>query len=227
MTAVLNKVCSDMEKKKILVIAPHADDEVLGCGGYLLHQARLGAEIKVVVGTIGGSDRRQNFQIRLNEFEEVCSEIGCNGKFLFADKDAVLDTLPSLTVTSMIDKEIDAMRPDEIFINYRSRHQDHIKMYDCAMASIRLREGYMPKLIALYEYPFVTDGLDIVRGGKVYHDISDDIDAKVRLFSLYKSQVKESPSPLNENGIKSLAAIRGLECGMAYAEMFYVQKMVI
>lgn len=216
-----------MEKKKILVIAPHADDEVLGCGGYLLHQARLGAEIKVVVGTIGGSDRRQNFQIRLNEFEEVCSEIGCNGKFLFADKDAVLDTLPSLTVTSMIDKEIDAMRPDEIFINYRSRHQDHIKMYDCAMASIRLREGYMPKLIALYEYPFVTDGLDIVRGGKVYHDISDDIDAKVRLFSLYKSQVKESPSPLNENGIKSLAAIRGLECGMAYAEMFYVQKMVI
>ena len=95
------------------------------------------------------------------------------------------------------------------------------------MAAIRLREGYMPKFVALYEYPFVSDGLDIVRGGKVYHDITNVIDSKVELFKLYKSQVKESPSPLNEVGIKTLASIRGLECGMKFAEMFYVQKMII
>ena len=92
---------------------------------------------------------------------------------------------------------------------------------------MRLRIGYMPKFVALYEYPFVSDGLDIVRGGKVYHDISDVIGAKVEMFKLYKSQVKESPSPLNSNGIKTLASIRGLECGMEYAEMFYVQKMLL
>ena len=93
------------------------------------------------------------------------------------------------------------------------------------MAAMRLKEGYMPKLIALYEYPFVSDGLDIVRGGKIYHDITDNIDEKVALFNLYASQVKAAPSPLNESGIKSLASI--IECGMKYAEMFYVQKMLI
>ncbi|MBR6490373.1 MAG: hypothetical protein IKT03_07565, partial [Muribaculaceae bacterium] len=130
-------------------------------------------------------------------------------------------------ITAKLDKYIEQYRPDEIFVNYRSRHQDHIKMYDCAMASMRLKEGYMPKLIALYEYPFVSDGLDIVRGGKIYHDISDNIDKKVALFNIYASQVKEAPSPLNESGIKALASIRGLECGMKYAEMFYVQKMLL
>ena len=215
------------QQKKIMVIAPHADDEVLGCGGYLLHQAKQGANIIVVLGTIGGSNERQNFDMRIAETTQVLERLGAKWFYLFKDMDAMLDTLPSFEITKRIDQYIEQYRPDEIFINYRSRHQDHIKMYDCAMASMRLKDGYMPKLVALYEYPFVSDGLDIVRGGKIFHDISDNIDEKVELFNLYASQVKDPPSPLNENGIKSLAAIRGLECGMQYAEMFYVQKMLI
>ncbi|MBQ9584872.1 MAG: PIG-L family deacetylase [Muribaculaceae bacterium] len=218
-----------MEKhqKTIMVIAPHADDEVLGCGGYLLHQVKQGARVVVVLGTIGGVNERQNFEMRLAEATQVNKKLGSELFYLFKNKDAMLDTVPSLEITAKLDRYIEQYRPDEIFINYRSRHQDHIKMYDCAMASMRLKEGYMPKLIALYEYPFVSDGLDIVRGGKIYHDITDNIDEKVALFNLYASQVKDAPSPLNESGIKSLASIRGLECGMKYAEMFYVQKMIL
>ena len=215
------------QQKTIMVIAPHADDEVLGCGGYLLHQVKESARVVVVLGTIGGINERQNFEMRYAEAKQVNEKLGAELFYLFKDKDAMLDTVPSLEITSMLDKYIEQYRPDEIFINYRSRHQDHIKMYDCAMASMRLKEGYMPKLIALYEYPFVSDGLNIVRGGKIYHDISDNIDKKVELFNLYASQVKDPPSPLNESGIKSLASLRGLECGMKYAEMFYVQKMLL
>lgn len=214
-----------MEKKKILVIAPHADDEVLGCGGYLIHQAQQGADIRIVIGTIGGIDVRQDFITRLGEFDDVCQRIGAAGKFLFKDKDAIMDTIPSFEIIRKLDKEIDKFRPDEIFINYRSRHQDHIKIYDCAMASLRLREGYMPKFVALYEYSFISDGLELPKGGAAYHDITDVIDGKVDLFNLYSSQVRQSPSPLNGNGIKKLAQIRGLEIGVDYAEKFYIQKM--
>lgn len=214
-------------RKTIMVIAPHADDEVLGCGGYLLHQVKAGARVVVVLGTIGGVNQRQDFDMRLSEATLVNKRMGSELFYLFKNKDAMLDTVPSLEITAKLDEYIEQYRPDEIFINYRSRHQDHIKIYDCAMAAMRLKEGYMPKLIALYEYPFVSDGLDIVRGGKIYHDITDNIDEKVALFNLYASQVKAAPSPLNESGIKSLASIRGIECGMKYAEMFYVQKMLI
>ena len=216
------------QSKKILVIAPHADDEVLGCGGYLLHQKEEGAKIKIVIGTIGGEDIRQNFQVRYEEFLSVCTRLEADWAApLYRDRDAKLDTIPSYNLTTAIDGVVDDFKPDEIFINYRSQHQDHMKMYDCAMASMRLREGYMPKLVALYEYPFVMDGMDIVKGGKMYHDISDNITEKIELFNLYKSQVRESPSPLNGKGIITLASVRGMECGVKYAEKFYIQKMIL
>lgn len=213
--------------KKILVIAPHGDDEVLGCGGYLLQQSKEGAEIHIILGTIGGTDKRQFFDIRLIESKAVAERIKAHLVYLYPNKDALLDTLPSRDIITRLDEEIDKVRPDEIFVNYRSHHQDHIKMYDCAIASIRLREGYSPRLVALYEYPFVTDGMDLIKGGKMYCDITDVIDEKVALFNLYASQIRQTPSPLNEQGIKKLASIRGMECGMEYAEKYYIQKMIL
>lgn len=212
-------------KKRILVIAPHADDEVLGCGGYLLHQK--GAEIKLLIGTIGGVDKRQDFATRLDEFAGVCSKLQANGKYLFKEMDAMLDTVPSREIVSALDKEIDTFRPTEIFVNYRSAHQDHIKIYECAMASLRMREGYRPNFVALYEYPIILDCGVGIGGGTAYHDITDVIDAKVGLFEVYASQWRVQPSPLNANGIMSLASIRGLECGYKYAEKFYIQKMML
>lgn len=218
-----------MEKarKKILVIAPHADDEVLGCGGYLLHQKQQGAEIGIVIGTIGGADKRQNIVKRREELESVCKTLDASLEILFFNKDALMDTIPSYDITRKLDKLIDQFRPDEVFINYRSLHQDHIKMYDCALASIRLREGYSPKMVALYEYPFAATHIGSIGGGYLYHDISDCIEEKVALFEKYATQIRESPSPLNREGIKALARIRGVECGVGYAEKFYIQKIVM
>lgn len=216
------------QEKRILVIAPHADDEVLGCGGYLLHQKNAdNADIRIIVATIGGSDKRQDFSTREMEFLNVCNALGAKGKYLYKNMDALIDTVSSFEIVSKLDKEIDDFKPDEIFVNCMSKHQDHIKLFQCAMSSIRLREGYMPKFVALYEYPFSTQGYNVHSGGKVYHDISDNIDDKIKLFKLYETQIRNSPSPLNERGIKALASIRGLESGVMYAEMFYLQQMKI
>lgn len=216
----------EKETKKILVIAPHADDEILGCGGYLLHQKAKGADITIVIGTIGGSDKRQDFNTRFAEFDSVCDELNAARLVLHDGMDAMLDTIPAYDITSKLNNVIDDIRPDEVFINYRSLHQDHIKMYECALASVRLREGYAPRLVALYEYPFATTQVGPIGGGFMYHDISDCIEEKISLFEKYASQVRESPSPLNREGISALARIRGVECGCSYAEKFYVQKMM-
>lgn len=213
--------------KRILVIAPHADDEVLGCGGYLLHQKQQGAEIWIIIGTIGGDDSRQDYATRFNELGSVCKELNAIYSVLFDNKDAMLDTVPAYDITSKLDNSIDRFKPDEVFINYRSLHQDHIKMYECALASCRLREGYSPKLVALYEYPFATTQVGPIGGGYMYHDISDCIYEKVGLFEKYATQIRHTPSPLNREGILALARIRGVECGVHYAEKFYVQKVML
>ena len=55
----------------------------------------------------------------------------------------------------------------------------------------------------------------------------DNIEEKIELLNIYKSQIRQSPSPINGGGVKKLAALRGIEIGCEYAEMFYLQKMKI
>ena len=77
-------------KRRILVIAPHADDEILGCGGFLLHERDKGSEIYIVIGTIGGVDCRQNTESRIDEFNSVLKALDARGNCLFFNKDAYI-----------------------------------------------------------------------------------------------------------------------------------------
>ena len=213
-------------EKKILIIAPHADDEILGCGGYILSEINKGAKVHVWFGTIGGRDFRQKYDIRDTELKNVSQKIGFTYEIFARGYDAAMDQLLDREVITALDDVIKKFEPNEVFVNYPSRHQDHKKVYDCTMAAMRLKEGFMPSLFALYEYPFIT-GVEMPQGGYMYVDITDSIETKADIFELYASQVKESPSPLNRDGIKALARIRGIESGVKYAEMFYIQRMKI
>jgi LmbE family N-acetylglucosaminyl deacetylase len=57
--------------KKILVFAPHADDEILGCGGYLIHESKKGSNIRICIATIGGENKLQNFKSLIQQFIEA------------------------------------------------------------------------------------------------------------------------------------------------------------
>lgn len=210
--------------KKISIISPHADDEILGCGGYMLKEIKRGASVHIIYGTIGGKDARQNIDERMAEVRAVTAELGATFSVIAYNHDTLLDTLPSVDIISTLDKEIAALEPHEVFVNYPSNHQDYIKLYQCAVTAMRLKEGYIPPFFALYEYPFITSN-DRLNGGMYYYNISDCIDKKIKIFEMYKSQVKTSPSPLNATGIRSLAAMRGLEAGCPFAEKFYIQRL--
>ncbi|MCF0164275.1 MAG: PIG-L family deacetylase [Bacteroidales bacterium] len=212
--------------KRILVISPHADDEVLGCGGYLASQRDEGSEIYIAYATIGIIGNPQKEACRKDEADEVCKRLKAFHSIIIEDYDGELDMLPTRFFVSKFDKIFDEFRPDEVFINYPSWHQDHKKVYDAAMASLRLRDGFMPKFVALYEYPFILNQNTIISGGLWYHDITKTLDEKIEIFNLYKSQIKKEPSPLNATGIRQLAMIRGTECSVKYAELFYLQKMI-
>lgn len=214
--------------KKILVIAPHADDEVLGCGGYLLSQKEQGAIIHILFGTIGGSHKLQNYEKRYEEASEATKALGATFSVAFVNKDAEMDMLGAKEIVSMIDAELDSFKPDEVFINYPSTHQDHVKLYECAMASMRLRDGYFPKFIALYEYPFILNQSVEISGGKMFFDIEKYAEEKSKIFcECYPSQVRGGMSPLNRDGILELARLRGKQSGLKYAELFYIQRMII
>lgn len=211
--------------KKILIVSPHADDEILGCGGYMISEIAKGSQVHVVYGTVGGIGGALEMERRKKEIEKVSSVLGFSYSIMTYGKDAEMDTMRDKDIISYIDAKIKEIEPDEVFVNYASRHQDHKKMYECTLAAMRLKEGYMPPFFALYEYPFIT-GVEMPNGGYMYFDITDIIDEKVKAFEMYESQIKKSPSPLNEDGIRAIASLRGIESGLKYAELFYVQRQI-
>ena len=92
------------------------------------------------------------------------------------------------------------------------------------MAAIRLRQDVVPvPMVAMYEYPFVNSGIE---GGAWYVDITDTITQKMEGFLTNTSQIKRSPAPLNKKSIVTLARMRGMECGVEYAEKFYIVRKI-
>lgn len=210
--------------KKILIVSPHGDDELLGMGGYIINEIEKGNKVHIIFGT-DGYPENDNSIIRAKEIEEVAKFIGFSYEILYHNMDCLLYTIDKREITKKIDERIEIFKPDEFYCCYPSHHQDHETMYECARICMRLKEGWIPKIYGLYEYIFV-DPLSLPQGGLMYVDISKSIDKKVKAFTLYKSQNKKSPSPLNTNDIKIFSAMRGLQCGKQYAELIYIQKII-
>jgi LmbE family N-acetylglucosaminyl deacetylase len=212
---------------KNLVIAPHGDDEVLGIGGYLLSRIQQNDDFKIVFVAVGNDIEKTS--TRYSEIIDAMLYADVKDyEILFDSYDGTLEFIPTKDIVREFERLIDSYKPDRLFLPYKSTHQDHKIVYDASMAALRLRNnGYLVPFVALYEYPFVTQHFNEIEGGKMYFDITDFIDDKISMFYQYKSQIKESPSPLNDEGIRSLARIRGLEVGLKYAERFYIQKMVV
>lgn len=214
--------------RKSLIFAPHPDDDVLSFAGYILTEKSKGNYVQLEVMTCGGPNSKASYDTRFKEFTEAMKFLGVDEYSVWKpDYDGLLDTLPNSEITSHIDSVIGVVKPDNIFTCYPSTHSDHIAVYNAFQASMRLKEGHLPNLVAFGEYPFILPSLTVPTGGKLYLPMTDKVfKKKCEAFEIYKSQQKKSPSPLGIEGIRILSETRGLECGHRYAEMYYVQRII-
>lgn len=226
-----NERSFEKSTRKTLVIAPHADDEVLGCFGFMDKEAKAGNIVDVIIMAVGSYESYAGVNTppedKIEEVKSCHAFLGVRNTLIFSDKESKLDTIPQSEIVAFFDETL-KNEYDTIFIPYPSRHIDHQVTYNTALASLRLKEGKKPESeVYLYEYPFVHN-FDNIEGGAVYLELSvNDINRKSNAFHKYKSQVKKKPSPLNHHGIATLCSMRGMEAGLPYAEKYYLQTKVI
>lgn len=211
----------------ILVIAPHADDEVLGCGGMIAK--RQG--VHVMVATVGGLrkphlDAEPTVKERYGELTEAMSILGVRKwHVLYDGMDMRLDTVPQLDLVTKLDVILEATDYDEVYFPGPSHNHDHRAVSEAAFAALRpYGHAHMPSLIAQYEYGYSGWGQSLPQGGRMYVDISGVIAVKERALEAYRSQVRQAPHPVSVQGMRALASLRGLEAGHAFAELFYLLK---
>ena len=139
----------------VLVIAPHPDDETLGCGGTLLRHVNQGDNVYWLIGTT--IDESQGFssnsiEIRKSEIQKVAKLFGFSGYKQIKFKTTELDQYPLGELISQIGNYVNEIKPNTLYLPYRNDvHSDHARIFDACMPFTKsFRYPYVKK-IYLYE----------------------------------------------------------------------------
>lgn len=218
----------------ILVIAPHPDDETLGCGGTLLKLKAQGVSIHwLIVTTIDGVNGfpQERVSVRRAEIELVQKEYGFDSTHCCELPAAELDTIAKATLVSVISSVVQSVQPDTVYVPYRNDvHSDHAAVFDAAMSASKTFRAPWVKSIYVYETLSETDfGLRSDDPGfkpNLFEDISGHLDRKIDIMSLFESEMGAFPFPRSEKCLRALATLRGAQANVNAAEAFMVLKEI-
>ena len=221
--------------KNILVVAPHADDESLGCGGTLLRHKEEGDSIHWLLVTGMREDcgfSKAQIDVRNQEIEQVKRQYGFNSLHRLELPPAALDTVALGKVISGISEVIEEVRPDVVYSPYRNdAHSDHEIVFDAVMSATKsFRYPFVKRLLA-YETISETDfGMKPEDGGfkpNVYVDISSQLDKKLKILDIFESEMGEFPFPRSRRALVALATLRGVQSNCFGAEAFVLIKEIL
>jgi N-acetylglucosamine malate deacetylase 1 len=216
-----------MEANKILVIAPHPDDETLGCGGSILKHVAEGDEVHwlIVTGMLeeyGWSSKDiKNRDIEINKVANIYQFSKVHSLSL---PSAHLDQINTVVLVSKVSEVLNSVRPGHVYMPFRfDVHSDHQIVANAVQSSIKpFRAPFINKVL-MYETLSET-GQNFIEGKpfipNVFINIDNYIDQKVQIMSIYKSEVGEHPFPRSEKAIKALSSLRGSQSNNKEAEAF-------
>lgn len=218
--------------KRHLVIAPHPDDETLGCGGTLLRARAEGDEIYwLIVTSISETQgfAYERVAVRDNEIDHVSKAYGFTETIRLNFPTSTLDAIPLRDLVSAIGLVASRIEPTDIYLPHRrDAHSDHAAVFDAAIpVSKWFRYGSVERVF-VYETQSETD-FDVYPDSpgfrpNVFIDISETLDLKIKIASLYQSEFAEHPFPRSLNGMRALATLRGAASGFISAEAFMLLR---
>jgi N-acetylglucosamine malate deacetylase 1 len=219
---------------RILVIAAHPDDEVLGAGGTIAKHARQGDEVYLCVITRAYAPDwpEENIKLRRQEVLAVSEALGIK-KVHFLDYPTVkLDTIPQKDLNESILKCILEVQPQVVYTTHRGdMNKDHRLVFESTMVAVRPTPGSSVKKVLCYELLSSTEwGNPFIENAftpNVYVDITDTLEVKLNAMSLYKTELKEYPHPRSLEAISALAKVRGSSAGVGAAEAFILAREII
>ncbi|MBI1984587.1 MAG: PIG-L family deacetylase [Candidatus Wildermuthbacteria bacterium] len=216
-----------MSSTKILVIAPHPDDEVLGCGGTIKKHAEKGDQVFLCIGTKAYTpDWTEEFmRERVHEIELANKTLGISKTYFLDFPTVKVDTIPQKEVNDAIARVVKEIRPEVMYIPHGGDlNQDHRIFFGASLVAGRPIPGSSVKQIFSYEALSETEwGNELTPFvPNAYVDIAEEIGAKKEAMQAYKSELREFPHPRSLKAIEALAQKRGSEAGMEYAEAFMV-----
>ena len=228
------------DKKSILIVAAHPDDEVLGCGGTIARLAQEGNEIYIALLGEGISSRssvrdkadKESIRILHQQSHEVTRLLGAKDLFLYSLPDNRFDTVPLLDIVKIIEKLIEKINPADIYTHHAGDlNIDHVITNRAILTATRLIEGCRIKEVLTFEVPSSTEWsfgqYQSVFNPNQFVDIRETLEIKIEAMKMYKSEIRSFPHPRSIDAIQALARWRGSIVGIEAAEGFEIVRKIV
>ena len=233
----------DFKNQTLLIVAPHPDDEVLGCGGLIRRIKNEGGKVYVLFMTVGDTDdyRKEGMSTgseRMQEIEDVAKYLAYdNYRIAFSGNQyhLRLDTMPQLELMKELEKgplSLNKIKPTIVATPFFSDYnQDHRAATMSMFASGRPAPTDVKPLqnvVLGYESVPTASWWDKGGGMNFYlHLTEEELAAKIQALTLYKSQVRTGNHPRSLESVKKLAQFRGIEAGNGAAEAFFTYRFIV
>jgi N-acetylglucosamine malate deacetylase 1 len=209
-----------------MVIAPHADDELLGCGGTLLRRRAEGEHVAWVLVTEAKRGIGPPREVRDTEIEKVRTGLGIplDSLVRVGHETTMLDTVSSATLVADLSSAISRLRPSEVLIPHPDDvHSDHRIVAQAALAATKwFRQESVLRVLAYETLSETGFGGSATFRADIHVDVSLWLDEKIDLLMHYSSEIGSFPFPRSEPAVRALATLRGANAGFRAAEAFQI-----
>ena len=213
-------------REKILVIAPHPDDEVLGCGGTIRSLTKTGATVHLCIVTEAYTPEwsKEFISKRPGEVKRAAKILGVKEVHFLGFPTVALDTVPQKELNERMGELIEKIQPDTIYIPHRGDlNIDHRLVHEAALVAARPGHSRVKTILA-YETLSETEWGVVPFSPNVYRDITKTIKEKMAAMCVYASEVKDFPHSRSLLAIEALAMKRGSEVQIKRAEAFMLVR---
>jgi N-acetylglucosamine malate deacetylase 1 len=220
--------------KVVLVVAAHADDEALGCGGTIARHVAEGDTVHAVFLADGVSSRRDadsdDLTRRLAATEQARQIFGIAANTFLGLPDNRLDVMPLLDVIQPLEQVIRQINPQVIYTHhYGDLNVDHRIAHQAVMTACRPIPGCSVREIYAFEVMSSTEWSSVGLMPflpNLFVDISDYLHIKLKALEAYSLEMRPAPHTRSMEGLIALAKHRGHCVGVDAAEAFMVMRVV-
>jgi LmbE family N-acetylglucosaminyl deacetylase len=216
---------------RVLVVAAHPDDEVLGMGGTIAAHADRGDVVRVLVVTDGSSTQYPgDADTRTRKEEEArraAAELGVTDYVHLDLPDMRLDTLAHVDVNRVVEEHVRDVAPQVVYTVQPDVNRDHRVLFDSVAVATRPTPGHPVRRLLTYAPTSSTEWTPAPVNWFVpnwFVDVTGTIERKVAAFTHYQTELREFPHPRSERAIRATAAHHGTSCGCEYAEPFVLVR---
>jgi LmbE family N-acetylglucosaminyl deacetylase len=219
---------------RVLVLAAHPDDDVLGMGGTIaVHASLRGESVRVVCVTDGSSSQYpgdEALRARKNEEAKRAAEILGVSDYVHLDlPDMRLDTVAHVDLNRVVEEQVRDFAPMVLYTAHPDVNRDHQALFDSVSVVARPTPGQPVRRLLTYAPTSSTEWTPAGPSSFVpnwFMDISETLERKLEAFACFETERREYPHPRNDRALRAHAEYFGATVGCEYAEPFVLVRSI-